>query len=89
MNQAIKATEMAPQHLLNINSLSDLSDKQKELILKRSQGENVVLHTLPGGNICVPTLSEDADAACTLTHVMNGKVGSFYIIQCLRKKFKS
>ena len=77
MQQAIKATEMATHHLLNINSLSDLSDNQRELILKISQGENVVLHTLPGGNICVPTIYEEADAACGLTHVMNGKVRLF------------
>ena len=77
MIQALEATEMAPQHPVGISSLSDLNKHQKDLVQKMCEGDNVVLYSLPGGNICVPTLSEDNTDGFIFTHLMNGKVRGF------------
>ena len=71
MKEALKATEMATQHQVKISSLTDLNEKQKELVIKQTKGEIIVLYELPGRNICVPTMSEDD---ISFTHVMKGKV---------------
>ena len=73
--QALQATEMAPQHPVSQQDLSELNPSQKALITKHYNDKDLILYTLPGGNICVPTLSED-DGDYQYTHVMSGKVST-------------
>jgi hypothetical protein len=84
MIEALKATEMAQQHPVSIKSLVDLNQDQKDLVKKRCEGDNIVIYSLPGGNVCVPTLSEDDRDECLLTHVMHGKVGHFRLLLLLK-----
>ena len=77
MKLALKATEMAPQHPVSQQDLSELNHSQKALVAKKYNDRDLVLYTLPGGNICVPTLSED-DGDYQYTHVMNGKVSTIF-----------
>ena len=77
--QAQKATEMAPKHLVDILSLSDITEEQKDLIKERCDGDNIVLYELPGNNVCLPTFSADVPDEFPFIHIMNGKV----ILCCL------
>ena len=74
MTQALKATEMAPHHPIKQDSLTDCTQRQKDLMKKIYKDEDVLLFSLPGGNICVPTLNEDGSNENAFTHVMHGKV---------------
>lgn len=73
MELALTATVVAPQHAIPIASLKDLSESQ-ERIVKRDYKDSVPIYSLPGGNICVPSLSEESAADGPHTHVMDGKV---------------
>ena len=74
MIQAQKATEMAPKHLVDILSLSDISEEQRSLVKMRCDGNNIVLYELPGNNVCLQTFSADEPDEFPFTHIMNGKV---------------
>ena len=73
--QALKASERAPQHPVRQQDLSELSPPQRDLVTRHYNDKDLILYTLPGGNICVPTLSEDG-GDYEYTHVMNGKVST-------------
>ena len=78
--QAQKATEMAPKHLVDILSLSDISEEQRRLVKERCDGDNIVLYELPGNNVCLPTFSADEPDEFPFTHIMNGKVSFCYYL---------
>ena len=78
MNLALEATEMAPHHPVSQGKLTDLPQKQKDLIKKLYNSEDVLLYSLPVGNICVPTLSEEETDGDVFTHVMYGKVCNIF-----------
>jgi hypothetical protein len=60
---------------VNIKDLKELSPEQRRTIQKISRDNTLHLFTLPGGNICVPLISDEADnSSIPYTHVMNDKV---------------
>ena len=69
---------MAPQHPIDQNCLDELSDAQRDLIKHKFNDNNLVVYSLPGGNICVPTLGAVDLVEDSYTHVMNGKVSSYH-----------
>ena len=71
MKQASTAMEMATKYPISQESLSDLSEKQKDMVKRIYNDKDVMIYDLPGGNICVPTMEDDIEA---YTHVMRGKV---------------
>lgn len=73
MTQALTASEMARQHSISQDSLVELNHSQRELIRRTSAENDLVLYTLPGGNICVPTLLQESGDSQYI-HVMKGKV---------------
>ena len=68
---------MALQHPINQNCLDELTDAQRDLIKHRFNDNDIVVYSLPGGNICVPVFGMGDMEEDSYTHVMNGKV-SFY-----------
>ena len=74
---------MATQHQIAQNSLEELSDDQRHMIKQKYGDNDLVVYSLPGENICVPTLvTEDEDSSDNFTHVKSGKV-SFVQMQIL------
>ena len=73
LSQALLATEIAPQYHVRQEDFDDLSQPHRDLIKRLHHDSDLVLFTLPGGNICVPTHSEDGEDY-PYTHVINGKV---------------
>ena len=72
---AVKATEYAPKTEVSLQELEGLTDEQTNCLKQNSKEGKIVLHSLPGGNICVPLLDvENEDSTGNFTHVMNGKV---------------
>ena len=75
MEQALKASEQAKKHRVLISELKEISADQKKLIKSRSSNDELVLFSLPGNNVCVPTFPESGGTeAVNFTHIMNNKV---------------
>ena len=68
---------MAPEHKISQNSLGELSDAHKDIIKQHFGEKDIVVYSLPGGNVCVPTL-ETTESEDSFTHVMNEKVGLLF-----------
>ena len=75
MIQAEEAREFAPSHSVCQEELTELTQSHKDVIKEIFNEEDLVLFTLPGGNICVPTLSS-GEEKFSFTHVLNGKVST-------------
>jgi hypothetical protein len=72
---AVKAADYAPKTEVSLQDLEGLTDEQTSCLKKHSKDGKLELHSLPGGNICVPLLDvENEDCTGHFTHVMNGKV---------------
>ena len=78
MIQAEEANEFALSHSVCQEELTELTQSHKDLIKEIYKEEDLVLYTLPGGNICVPTLSNDEEKF-SFTHVLDGKVSTITI----------
>ena len=79
--EALKATEMATQHQIAQSILEELTDAQRHMIKQKYGDNNLVVYSLPGENICVPTIITE-DSGDNFTHVKSGKV-SFGHMQIL------
>ena len=73
MKQASNTSEVAPRTSLCIENLDGLNEEQKTILRTYSSNKAIDLYSLPNGNICVPSLTEDV-SDCPFVHVMNGKV---------------
>ena len=76
--EALKATEMATQHQIDQSSLEELNDAQKHMIKQKYGDNNLVVYSLPGENICVPTIISE-DSGDSFTHVKSGKVSFIHM----------
>ena len=73
--QALEASEIAKMTPVSITNMGELTEAQKKTIENSSRDKTLQLYSLPGGNICVPLLSEEtAESSIPFTHVMNDKV---------------
>ena len=73
--RALEAKEMGRSTKVSINNLKELSEEQRKAIEKNINDKTLTLFSLPGGNVCVPLLSDDTSQnTIPYTHVMNDKV---------------
>ena len=90
VTEAEKATEQAPQYLVEIQRITDISDEDRKLVKDLCESDKVVLFQLPGKNICVPTFSRDEtpEGEVPFTHVMDGKVTPIFSYQINHKLYQ-
>ena len=75
MKRALEATEMGRTTQVSIKDLIELSEEQRKVIETNINDKTLTLFSLPGGNICVPLIADDASKnTIPYTHVMNDKV---------------
>ena len=73
MKQALGAFEMAKRTEIKIDDL-ELTEEQRKTAKKYCVNGTLSLFSLPGGNICVPSMLDDGEETIPYIHVMNDKV---------------
>ena len=80
MERAQKASQQAIESSIQVSTLTELSKEQQDLLKKHCTDGSLVIYSLPGGNVCVPTLSPISKSCPTVgfTHVKDNKVKSYF-----------